>query len=190
MQRPRRASPRPNGGSDMADENNTKTDAAKKAPRRRQAPAAPQQVMRHALPELPPIPPAPESTISEETNVKLQNLLIVLRQRNLDCAVSLAQEAAAGRGELGEFFGEIGRRFGHTLEHSNVPLKPAQTKPKPTVTAASNVISFPRAPAEPVATPVAIEPDFDGDSLETILTDIRDILRRRGLRRIVDGGAT
>lgn len=38
----------------------------------------------------------------------------MLRQRNLDNAVLLAQEAARGRGELVDYFAELGRRFGST----------------------------------------------------------------------------
>jgi hypothetical protein len=51
----------------------------------------------------------------------LQDLVAELHQRNLDNAVHLAQQAAAGYGPLVEHFAELRRRYGRLL---NAPPKP------------------------------------------------------------------
>lgn len=66
-------------------------------------------------------PPMPQPTEDErrqdrETLRRLQEVARVLHQRNLDTAVRLAMEAAAGRGPLVDHFAELGRRYAHTLD--------------------------------------------------------------------------
>ena len=71
-------------------------------------------------PEKPPRMPMPPETPEEiEASLEMRAILAemakVQRQRNLDNAVLLAQQAARGHGDLIEYFGELGRRFGNTL---------------------------------------------------------------------------
>ena len=75
-------------------------------------------------PLAPPMPPPTEreKAISREITDGLHQLARELRQRNLDNAVLLAQQAARGRGPLVEHFRELGRRFDGTL--SEPPAKP------------------------------------------------------------------
>jgi hypothetical protein len=63
------------------------------------------------------LPPstAEELRTSAECHEWLRVLTTQLQQNNLDNAVTLAMEAAAGRGELIDHFAELGRRFGHTI---------------------------------------------------------------------------
>jgi hypothetical protein len=63
---------------------------------------------------LPPMT-AEELRSSAELHERLREMATQLRQNNLDNAVKLAIEAAAGRGELIDHFAELGRRFGHTI---------------------------------------------------------------------------
>jgi aminoglycoside phosphotransferase (APT) family kinase protein len=62
----------------------------------------------------PPLPPKSddEQRALEAIASTLRELAKVQQQRNLDAAVRLAVEAAAGHGELVERFAELGRRFG------------------------------------------------------------------------------
>jgi hypothetical protein len=64
-----------------------------------------------------PMPPLTPNEISHKAEMAatLQELAALCEQRNLNRAVALAVEAAAGRGELQAHFAEIGRRFGGTL---------------------------------------------------------------------------
>ncbi len=70
----------------------------------------------------PPAPPEMPATTTEEVEmerqllIKMQGLTAKLRQRNLDNAVLLAQQAARGHGPLVDHFQELGRRFGETLD--------------------------------------------------------------------------
>jgi hypothetical protein len=68
-------------------------------------------------PTTPPVIPATEEELAHEKAQieRLEETIRLLHQRNLDNAVLLAQQAAAGRGPLVEHFQELGRRFGHTL---------------------------------------------------------------------------
>lgn len=61
-----------------------------------------------------PILPQSDSEIrhSEDMIRRMQEMIPLLKQRNLDSALSLAIEAAAGRGKFVDYFAEIGRRFG------------------------------------------------------------------------------
>ncbi len=76
---------------------------------------------------LPPVPMPPkteeERRAGEDIRRRLIELAAALQQRNLDNALALAREAAAGRGELVEHFAELGRRFGHTLERRSPKKK-------------------------------------------------------------------
>ena len=75
----------------------------------------------------PPAPPPMPATSAEEVEMerqlllKMQGLTAKLRQRNLDNAVLLAQQAARGHGPLVDWFQEIGRRFGETLDEPQRP---------------------------------------------------------------------
>lgn len=60
---------------------------------------------------------------SEETALSLMELARELRLRNLNRAVRLAQQAAAGRGPLVDHFAELGCRFGHTLDEQPQRMK-------------------------------------------------------------------
>ena len=68
-------------------------------------------------PAMPPEAPLTEEELAHEKAQieRLNEVVRLLRQRNLDNAVRLAQQAAAGRGPLVDHFAELGRRFGHTL---------------------------------------------------------------------------
>jgi hypothetical protein len=72
---------------------------------------------RAAEPVAPPMPPPTEGEIaaSREISEGLRDIVRILRQRNLDNAVLLAKQAAAGRGPLVGHFAELGRRFAGTL---------------------------------------------------------------------------
>lgn len=74
-------------------------------------------------PVAPPMPPATEEELAAERYiiVQLEGLTARLRQRNLDTAVLLAQQAARGQGPLGEHFQELGRRYAKALDG---PAKP------------------------------------------------------------------
>lgn len=76
-----------------------------------------------AAPIAPALPPPTEADIAAERDitVKLQQMVKLVRQRNLDNAVALAQQAARGQGPLIDHFCELGRRFGDAL---NTPPKP------------------------------------------------------------------
>jgi hypothetical protein len=71
-------------------------------------------------PELPP-PSAAEEEASRLMCVKLRDLADKLHRINLDNAVLLAQQAAAGRGPLVDHFAELGRRY---VELLRTPQKP------------------------------------------------------------------
>ena len=68
--------------------------------------------------ELPELPPKTEEELawSRDMAARLRALAAELHQRNLDNAVRLAQQAAAGRGPLGEHFAELGRRCAELLD--------------------------------------------------------------------------
>ncbi len=74
-------------------------------------------------PVAPPMPPASEEELAAERNiiVQLEGLTARLRQRNLDTAVLLAQQAARGQGPLIDHFQELGRRYAAVL---HAPAKP------------------------------------------------------------------
>ncbi len=74
-------------------------------------------------PAPPPMPPASEEELAAERYiiVQLEGLTARLRQRNLDTAVLLAQQAARGQGPLIDHFQELGRRYAEALD---VPKKP------------------------------------------------------------------
>ncbi len=74
-------------------------------------------------PAPPPMPPASEEKLAAERYiiVQLEELTARLRQRNLDTAVLLAQQAARGQGPLIDHFQELGRRYAAALD---VPAKP------------------------------------------------------------------
>ena len=76
---------------------------------------------------LPPPPPMPARTSEEiaksaELSRRIEELTKIVRQQNLDHAVTLAQMAARGRGPLVDHFHELGRRFAHVVDK---PPKPA-----------------------------------------------------------------
>ena len=66
----------------------------------------------------PPMPPPSKEEIAAEESllVKMQAMTAKLRQRNLDNAVLLAQQAARGHGPLVDHFQELGRRFAEALD--------------------------------------------------------------------------
>lgn len=72
-------------------------------------------------PALPPLSAEELKAADQEITAKLRQLAKDLRQRNLENAVCLAQQAAAGYGPLVEHFAELGRRYGHLLQ---APPKP------------------------------------------------------------------
>ncbi len=71
-----------------------------------------------------PVPPKSPAVQAAEVSLTLQLRQAAddLRAQNLSVAVSLAQQAAAGRGQMIDVFSEIGRRYGHLL---NQPAKKA-----------------------------------------------------------------
>ena len=75
-------------------------------------------------PTLPPPPPPTDREIlaNQQLVTKLQDLVAMLRQRSLNRAVSLAQQAACGHGPLVEHFVELGNRYAKLLD---APQKPA-----------------------------------------------------------------
>lgn len=78
------------------------------------------------MPRKPKAPPhlpmtADEVVAEQEITRKLQQAVVILRQRNLDNAVALAIQAARGQGPLVDHFAEIGRRYGRELSK---PTKP------------------------------------------------------------------
>lgn len=84
----------------------------------RQPRAARRKTAEAAEPSFPDAPPPTEEEIAARKEISdgLARLAAELRQRNLDNAVLLAQQAAAGRGPLVEHFAELGRRFAKTLD--------------------------------------------------------------------------
>ena len=68
-------------------------------------------------PDLPP-PTEHERAANRQITAMLEVLADELKQRNLDRAVRLAQQAARGDGPLIEHFAELGRRFGGALTRS------------------------------------------------------------------------
>jgi hypothetical protein len=81
------------------------------------------KIVPNIPPELPEMPPktAAELEAAAEVTAMLIRATAALRQRNLNTAVSLAQQAAAGHGPLVEHFHELGRRFPHLLEPKGKP---------------------------------------------------------------------
>ena len=67
-------------------------------------------------PAMPP-PTEEEQATSRMIVEGLREVARRLRQRNLDNAVLLAQQAAVGRGPLVDHFAELGRRFAETLRN-------------------------------------------------------------------------
>jgi hypothetical protein len=65
----------------------------------------------------PRMPPKTEEELrsSAEISAIFAEMIREQRQRNLDSAVLLAQQAARGHGDLIDHFCELGRRFGETL---------------------------------------------------------------------------
>lgn len=84
----------------------------------------PSKTPRVAEPVAPPMPPPTEEELATfwEISERLREAVRLLRQRNLDNAVLLAKQAAAGRGSLVDHFHELGRRFAGTL--TEPPSKP------------------------------------------------------------------
>ena len=75
---------------------------------------------------LPPPPPMPARTPEEiakiaEISRRIEELTKIVRQQNLDHAVTLAQMAARGRGPLVDHFAELGRRFVHVVDVTPKP---------------------------------------------------------------------
>ena len=73
---------------------------------------------------LPALPPKTEQELKQDRELlaMLQDTTAVLRQRNLDNAVILAEQAAAGYGPLVEHFAELGRRYAHLLDAQPKPV--------------------------------------------------------------------
>jgi hypothetical protein len=71
-----------------------------------------------SLIEPPEMPPKTEKEIEFDRDITARLLAAVAmrRQRNLDNAVHLARQAAAGRGPLVEHFAELGRRYSELLD--------------------------------------------------------------------------
>ena len=69
------------------------------------------------IPPFPEEPPqTPEERAAQLERIRImQGLIAELRQRNLQNAVLLAQQAAAGNGPLVDHFAELGRPFAHEL---------------------------------------------------------------------------
>ena len=82
---------------------------------------------RQPNPPKQPNPPAIPAATAEEIALEqkllddMRGMTERLRQRNLDNAVLLAQQAARGQGPLVDWFQEIGRRFGETLDEPKRP---------------------------------------------------------------------
>ena len=72
---------------------------------------------------LPPMPPPTAEEIAREEQLlaKMEEALAGLRQRTLNIAVALAQQAARGQGPLVDHFQELGRRYHKLLD---APQKP------------------------------------------------------------------
>lgn len=85
---------------------------------RRRAPS------RIVPPALPPRPKPTEAQIAREERIlrDLEELNRMLRQRALDRAVALAQQAACGHGPLVDYFVDLGTRFAKLLD---APEKPS-----------------------------------------------------------------
>ena len=81
----------------------------------------PKQIAPPPMPEMPPLS-AKELAAERYIIVQLEGLTARLRQRNLDTAVLLAQQAARGQGPLIDHFQELGRRYAAGL---NGPAKPS-----------------------------------------------------------------
>ncbi len=71
----------------------------------------------------PALPSPTDKELAQERQISamLRDLVPKLRQRNLDTAVLLAQQAARGHGPLVDHFQELGRRYAETLD---APVKP------------------------------------------------------------------
>ncbi len=65
----------------------------------------------------PELPPKSEEEVRQSAELveQMKELSRMLRQRNLDNAVALAQQAARGQGPLIDHFCELGRRYNHLL---------------------------------------------------------------------------
>jgi hypothetical protein len=76
-------------------------------------------------PSMPPEPPPTEADKAKNREISrlLKEIAADLKQRNLDWAVLLAQQAARGRGPLVDHFAELGRRFGPSLQAHEKPSK-------------------------------------------------------------------
>ena len=85
--------------------------------KRRSATRVATKAEESVAPFMPPNVPQTEQELAAEKALleRMKEITKILHQRNLDNAVLLAQQAAAGRGPLVEHFAELGRRFGHTL---------------------------------------------------------------------------
>jgi hypothetical protein len=72
----------------------------------------------------PPMPPKSEAELAASQGLirHMEQAIVVLRQRNVDNAVFLAQQAARGIGPPLVHFCELGRHYGHLLES---PPKPS-----------------------------------------------------------------
>ena len=81
----------------------------------------PKQIAPPPMPEMPPLS-AKELAAERYIIVQLEGLTARLRQRNLDTAVLLAQQAARGQGPLIDHFQELGRRYAAALD---APPKPS-----------------------------------------------------------------
>ncbi len=79
-------------------------------PRQHPKPAS----QRFVAPELPPITEA-EQRLNAEMVARLEEMSKILRQRNLDNAVLLAEMAARSHGPLVNYFAELGRRYAELL---------------------------------------------------------------------------
>jgi hypothetical protein len=77
------------------------------------------------LPPPPAHPPPTEAELAKSREITrlLRELTADLKQRNLDWAVALAQQAARGRGPLVDHFAELGRRFGPSLQAHEKPSR-------------------------------------------------------------------
>jgi hypothetical protein len=77
------------------------------------------------LPPPPPYPPESEAELAKSREITrlLRELADDLKQRNLNWAIALAQQAARGRGPLVDHFAELGRRFGPSIQAHEKPSK-------------------------------------------------------------------